>query len=504
MKPPVLIGAQIWKGPVVIALLLVLASGVDAYRKRGSTGKIIQSDGSQADVQRAIDAASDGSTVTIPAGTFNWSGQLTIRKAVSVAGASKDSTVIRNDNGASSMILAQSGKNGNIQIYGLDIVQVADNGAGRGFMISASRNTSSRNTVLIHDCKLDQNGVFSYSVDCGSNGIIIWGCDFIAGKGMGGVTMVCGWDYESYNQPSTLGTKDTDGLHNIYIEDCTFLNGSLAITNFDSNSRMVFRHNFCQDSGLNSHGQESSPTGTVSFEIYDNTFKITKDNPRNMGYWVCVRGGTGVVTDNRMDEVPWGADQIQLNVFSIGCGINDGHGGILCPIQYPAPRQTGWAWADNQANWGKVKGNPQLLEGGRSPGYFLANGKGAVCDPVYVWGNTGPGTQAPYYVAARNTYSPDVCGNGLKISQFLQKGRDFIVDQGPKPGYTKYPYPHPLRSGQGGGQPSPTPTPQPTLTPEPTATPTPQPTPSPSPARYHQRIDAHSDSPIDITVTPVH
>jgi hypothetical protein len=452
MKPPVLIGAQIWKGPVVIALLLVLASGADAYRKRGSTGKIIQSDGSQAGVQRAIDAASDGSTVTIPAGTFNWSGQLTIRKAVSVAGAGKDSTVIRNHNGASSMILAQSGKNGNIQIYGLDIVQVADNGGGRGFMISASRDTSSQNTVLIHDCKLDQNGVFSYSIDCGTNGIIIAACDFMAGSGMGGVTMVdMSFNYEEYKKPSTLGIKDTDGLHNTYIEDCTFLNGSLAITNFDSNSRMVFRHNFCQDSALNSHGQESSPTGTVSFEIYDNTFKITKDNPHNLNYWACVRGGTGVFCDNQMDEIPWGKDQLQLNVFSINNGINDTHGGIACPIEYPAPRQTGWAWADNGANWGKVKGNPQLLEGGRSPGYFLPNGKGAILEPVYVWGNTGPGSKAPGYVSVSNQYSPDNCGNGQVIGDYLEKGREVIIDQGPKPGYTKYPYPHPLRSGQGGG-----------------------------------------------------
>jgi hypothetical protein len=497
----ILSSTQIWKGLVVIALSLVLANGAEAYHKRGNTGKTIQSDGSQADVQQAVNSASDGSTVTIPAGTFNWTGQLNIKKAVSLAGAGKEATVIRNENGGSSMIVAQSAKGGNIQIYGINIVQVADNGGGRGFMISAARDESTQHTVLIHDCKLDENGVFNYSIDCGTNGIIIWNCDFIAGSGMGGVTMVDkSFSYEAYNRPLTLGTKDLDGLHNTYIEDCTFLNGSLAITNFDSNSRMVFRHNFCQDSALNSHGQESSPVGNISWEIYDNTFKITKDNPHNLNYWVCVRGGTGVFTGNQMDEVPWGKDQLQLNVFSIRSGINDAHGGSLCPIEYPAPRQTGWAWADNGANFGKVQGNPQLLSGGKSPGVFLANGTGAICEPVYVWDNTGPGSQAPGYVSSTNNYNPDNCGNGLNISQFLQKGRDYIVDQGPKPGYVKYAYPHPLRSGSegGGGGPLPTPTPQPT--PEPTP---PQPTPTPTPAeKYKQHITITSDSPIEIEVTP--
>ena len=58
---------------------------------------------------------------------------------------------------------------------------------------------------------------------------------------------------------------------------------------------------------------------------------------------------------------------------------------------------------------------------------------------------------------------PDNCGNGKVIDTYLQKGRDYIVDQGPKSGWTPYPYPHPLRSQLGGGgDPSPSPTPTPT------------------------------------------
>jgi hypothetical protein len=431
--------------------------------------------GNQTDVQHAIDAAPEGSNLTIPSGTFEWSGQLVINKSITLSG---HDTTIKNTNGGSPMIVATSGKSGNITISGLHIVQVADNGQGRGFMIRAYRDASSAHTVIIHDCTFDEHGVYNYSVECGSNGILIYNCSFVGSgnTGLGGISFVYGInDYTLYNQPSTLGTKDSDGLHNTYVEDCNFSNATY-MSNFDANSRTVVRHCVFSEAGMGSHGQETSPNGVASWEIYNNEFRCTQDNPANLNYWYQIRGGTGVITDNHFDEIPWGKTQLQLNVFSITRGANDGHGGTFCPVEYPAPRQTGWAWKDNGANWGKVMGQSQVLEGGHSPGYFLPNGKGAISDPVYIWNNSGPGTQVGSYVVAA-TYSPDNCGNGQNISTYLVKGRDYFVDAGAKPGYQKYQYPHPLRTG--GPQPTPTVTPTPTATPPP-PTPTPSPTSSPS------------------------
>jgi hypothetical protein len=451
-----------------VLLLLFTASLVPAYTKKDHSGRTYQSNGSQSDVQAAIDAAPDNGTATviIPAGTYDWSGTLTIRKAVSLAGNGE--VTIRNENGSSNLIDARSGKNGNIEIYGLKFLAVADNGGGKGFDIAAGRDESTRHTVLVHDCHFEQGSIYAYSMECVTNGIIVWSSSFVGSgaNGVGGISFVCGWDYKSYNRPSTLGTRDPDGLHNCYVEDCHFANGATGMSNFDANSRVVWRHNRHQDAQLGSHGQETSPIGVTSWEVYDNSFRITKDNPFNLQCWVHIRGGTGVITRNDIDEVPFNKSQFILTIFSITRGANDGKGGSFCPIEYPAPRQTGWSWADNGANWGKVvdKQNPQLLEGGKSPGYFLPNGKGAILDPVYIWDNTGPGTQARGYVWAQ-TYVPDNCGNNQVIETYLQKGRDYFVNAGPKPGWTPYPYPHPMRSGGGGG---PTPTPTPVPTPMPT------------------------------------
>ena len=467
--------------------LTVAAHG---YTPIGKSGKSIRTNGSQSDVQAAVDSAPDNgsATVIIPSGTFDWSGTLNIRKAVTVAGEGVDSTTIRNQNGNSNLILAQSGKNGDIVIYGFKVLAVADNGGGRGFHISASRDESTQHTVKIHDCEFDQNNIYAYSLLCGSNGILIWNCSFTGGQGMGGVSFVVDINnYDLYNHPSTLGTKDPDGLHNSYVEDCSFRNANIGIANFDANSRSVWRHNTMQDCQMGSHGQETSPNGVTHWEIYDNTFKVSKDNPFNLQNWLHIRGGTGVIARNNIDEIPF-KSQFILTIFSITRGANDGAGGTFCPVEYPAPRQTGWAWADNNKNWGKVEDeqNPQLLEGGRSPGYFLPNGKGAVCDPIYIWDTTGSGANASSFVWAQ-TYEPDNCGNRQVIENYLQKGRDYFVNQGAKPGWTPYPYPHPLRASGGGGGPQPTPTPNPTATP---------------PGSHRYQILMESDSPMYMTPLP--
>lgn len=480
---------------LVFCLLLAGALCASAFVKKGSTGRSIQTNGSQSDVQAAIDAAPDNGTATviIPPGTYDWGGVLNIKKAVSLAGNGE--VVIRNQLTNGNMIQAESKKTGNIQIYNLSFKQISDNGAGRGFLMMLSRDPASTNTVIVHDCTFDQNAIYAWTILCNQNGFLFYNDSFKGSgrNGLGGMSLIWGMqNYELYNTPSTMGTADTTGLNNTYIEDCQFALG--AGGNMDANSRSVWRHNTFQDAAVGSHGQETSQNGVRHWEFYGNTFLMTKDNPINLNAWVQIRGGTGVFTGNYLDEIPWGKSQFQLNVFSITRGANDGHGGTFCPVEYPAPRQTGWGWANNNANWGRVEGNPTLLEGSQSPGYFLPDGKGAILEPVYAWDDSGPGSKSPLYVD-KQTYQPDDCGNAQTIETYLQKGRDYYVNSGAKPNWTPYPYPHPLR---GGGQPSPTPSPtaQPTPTPQPTATPSPSATP------YRMTIQIESASPITVNVQP--
>jgi hypothetical protein len=144
-----------------------------------------------------------------------------------------------------------------------------------------------------------------------------------------------------------------------------------------------------------------------------------------------------------MDDIPFSKTAISLNVFSINRADQ-----ISCQTGYPAARQTGQSWSASST---APYGHPIVPQ----------DGTGDVTDPVYIWGNTGTETSDPMYVGL-NQYSPDDCGNGELIQNFLKEGRDYFVNVA-RPNWTPYTYPHPLRAnalGSGaGGNPAPTPAP---------------------------------------------
>ena len=430
-----------------ISLIFVLVSWSSAGWSYTVSGNTYTTNGSQADVQAACSAAPDNGTVkvVIPDGTYSWSGNLSINHALTLAGADATGVTIQNNNGSGDMIDATSSVNGHVNIYWLNIVQVANNGFGVGYAISADRVDSSKYTVMIHDCAFNNSAVFTFMVRCSANGILFWNDKFVGQGTIGGILFSCQkYGYGGWNTPDTFGTSDTTGLNNSYVENCTFSNGGSS-SNFDDNSRVVWRYNTMQDSGLNSHGQETSIYGARAWQIYGNSFKITSGNPNNLQAWFVVRGGTGVITANSMDDIPFKGG-IQLLVYSITRGMNDGAGGVFCPLAYPAPRQTGWGWSAN-SNVAFGVGNDTnagRLVGASSPGEFGADGIGATLDPLYVWNNTGTETSNPSYVFTY-TYPTDNCGHGLQIATFLKQGRDYYVNVA-KPNWTPYTYPHPLHT----------------------------------------------------------
>jgi hypothetical protein len=425
--------------------MISLASMARAYTVSGTT---YTTNGSQADVQAACSAAPDNGTVkvVIPVGTYTWSGKLTINHALTLAGAATKGVIIQNNNSSSDMISATSTANGHIDIHWLRIRQVANNGGGAGFAITADRVDNSKYTVMIHDCSFHNSTVYTYMVRCSANGILFWNDNFVGDGTLGGITFACQkYGYGGWNTPDTFGTSDTTGLKNSYVENCTFSNAGIACSNFDDNSRVVWRYNTMQDAALGSHGQETSIYGARGWEIYGNSFKITSGNPHNLQDWFGVRGGTGVVTANSMEDIPTKGG-IQLLVYSITRGMDDGTGGVFCPLTYPAPRQTGWGWSANSnvAFGVGADTNPGRLVGDSSPGEFGPDGIGATPDPVYIWNNSGTETSDPSYVYIY-TYPGDNCGHGLQIATFLKQGRDYNVNVA-KPNWTPYTHPHPLHT----------------------------------------------------------
>ncbi|MBV9274756.1 MAG: VCBS repeat-containing protein, partial [Verrucomicrobia bacterium] len=407
------------------------------------SGNKYLTDGSQADVQAACSAAPDNGSivVVIPDGSFNWSGTLTINRSLTLTGADATGVKIYNDNASGDMISATASANGHINIYWLNIVQMADNSGGAGFSLRCDRAEPTAYTVLVHDCSFGSGSIYTHMVVCNANGIVFWNDTFVGDgpndpNGLGGISFVCDkYGYtSSWNTPDTYGTQDTTGLANSYVEDCAFYDAASAISNFDDNSRVVWRHNTMSNCSLGSHGQETSLYGTREWEIYNNTFIYSSSGvgpsgnsyPLNMNDWFLARGGAGVIFDNQIADIPNNKNGISLTVFSINRSDS-----ISCQTAYPAARQTGQGWsASSEAAYG----NPVVTP----------DGTGDVTEGVYIWGNTGSETNDPHYVGL-DQYTPDQCGNGKLATEFLQEGRDYFVGIA-KPNYTPYQYPHPLHA----------------------------------------------------------
>jgi len=117
---------------------------------------------------------------------------------------------------------------------------------------------------------------------------------------------------EDWSQPTTFGMADTQGPNggerNLYFEDNTFTNILETAPDGDQGARVVIRHNTYTDSSIVFHGggntNDSGNTsgGARQFEVYNNTFNRVNANDA-MNKWIWVRGESGVIANNYMDEL---------------------------------------------------------------------------------------------------------------------------------------------------------------------------------------------------------
>jgi PKD repeat protein len=470
-----------------------------------------QSDGSAADTQSAINAASIGNTVLIPAGSFAWSTGLTISKGIRLQGAGGGALVGNSTNSVTigtgtktfttqaglsfqagqtvraiytangtanymqgtvvsysgttlSLNIATIGGSGTYGLWTFAIVEATaiTHNAGASYLVSVTEpatqsieiagvhfkggigtvnfihnfRTTGGKITLIHDCWLSTSQAQSGNsalTDEASRGII-YRCSFDSGFYSGtGTTGNDGNNVEclqfknpqntgSWSTPATLGTADTGGTNNFYVEDCYFAGIYLQCMDFDDNSRTVIRNNVFDQSAITSHGLETSPSGNRHYEIYNNTFKFNDIGiyTYNLDYLIFLRGGSGCIFSNSVDNprsTQWG----QKSVVKMTCeAVDRCNIQIPCVTTWPAPHQIG-------------QGN---------------NGTSNVNDPLYIWSNSGSGGSiAPTIYDGTGQYGCN-CPSPPPMSMFLQSGRDFIFG-GSRPAYTPFAYPHPLR-GSGG------------------------------------------------------
>lgn len=373
---------------------------------------------SQAAVQASINAAAEGDAVVVPNGACTWTTPVTITgKGIRLTGATKGGVIITHGAGTSNLLSMDADTTHSVEISNLNFLP--GSAANPAFYMYVS---GWGKPVLIHDNYLR---IEHFGVSCihwGAHGGVIANNVFESldanGAGSGCIPVKAEsppFDV-SWTTASTFGAADVTGEENVYIEDNVFKKIVLQAIDPDGNARVVIRYNTFDNSALASHGADTGPDGMRHVELYNNTFIFTTSGtgynyPLPLNYWMYIRGGSWVITDNVIPDISsqmWGdKGEIIVTVQN----IRRAAGPYPCWPTYPAPRQFG-------------QGH---------------NGTSYVAEPAYIWNNIG--LQAPGIA----DYNPDECGNNAQTTDFIQPNRDFYLGVA-KPGYVKFSYPHPLRS----------------------------------------------------------
>jgi hypothetical protein len=391
-------------------IILVLLSGGLAHATTYNAASC-----SNTDVQAAINLAVDGDTVTVPAGGCTWTS-IAIVHAIIFQGAGSGALTVTLNSNPSFTITKQTG--GMVKVQGFTFTASNNNNLPHPIVVQGpwptgqpvlfAHNAFVLNGASMMDILVAGGVILSHNTFNG-----LWNDFLLTVKDLTNTT--------SWTTADSLGSHDTNGLLNVYIEDNTFNGGSNGVFDCDDNCRMVVRHNtFIESGGFNSHGEDTSPYGMRQFEIYNNSFTFPdqtcaggQTSLSNINQYIWIRGATGVVFSNSMDDLQstcWGPKpEVRMSIR----GAEDVRPQGACnQVTYPVPHQLG------QSN----------------------NGSSDFTDPIYFWSNTGTIEITPDWGFG------NPCG--FTFSTFFQWGRDGINSAGTggsaKSGYTSYTYPHPL------------------------------------------------------------
>jgi hypothetical protein len=336
-------------------------------------------------VQSAINAATNGDTVSVPTGTCTWSSQLSLpdTKKLTLQGAGIDKTTV-----TGSVHFNKSGSrvtgftfNGNQTMrseghgFRFDHNKVIFSRWGEGFYIA---HLSGQPPVAPPHGLIDNNHFVNGRV-------VSSGSQYMLSEG---------------DQQHSLWTTELDlgGATSVYIEDNTFTmtdNGqSRNVIDGNYGGRYVFRYNTVVGMWYaEAHSpQEQGNRGMRSWEIYGNTF----NNNSNMNYYPYrIRGGTGLIFSNSITG-NWTNNGIAFD--NVRSYASSGLGGGMCN------GSSGWDGNSNQYGYpcrdqiGRSKDSPRWSH--NPPGKYTQS-----LVPAYVWLNR-TGSNAELTVDVINEVPP--------------------------------------------------------------------------------------------------
>ena len=390
----------------IVPVFLLVASQLRATDRLATSASL-------AAVQAQVDVAVNGDTVLIPNGSATWNAPLNIggkriiiraqnitpATTLGTGGSMPARNVVITNASASTLMSFTTGNDFHCGVGGIRI----NEGSGVGNYITVTG--SGTKPMLIWDCYFEVKNRFGDPPNAciirhTALGGVMWNTWIQGvGPGSGGQDFPEGASVQvfsprAWTTDSTMGTLDTGGLVNFYIENCRWQDFGQS-PDIDDNGRVVVRYStFDGTSGL-THGF-SSPTGGRHVEYYHNDMKSTSSNRNIAGRAFWLRAGTILFTDNTVN-VPYQGygDPMLLDVG------DENHPAGTYPIN-------------------------------RAPGQGYSGGS-HVSDPIYIWNNTG--TDATNWNHHDLFWVPQVV-----------LGRDIFVNSGAKPGYTQFTHPHPLRA----------------------------------------------------------
>lgn len=307
---------------------------------------------SQPAVQTALNQATTGDTVAIPAGTCTWSSPMTISNlGITLTGAGAGQTIIIDgvpqSSGTAVQISVPSGKS--FRITGMTIqAQSALNITTFLYIYGGSTNfRMDHMTFTGWDATYNSNGeaivitqdIFGV-IDHNSFTSFFWQFFNCMNADYGGGT----YGDASWSSPTMLGTNDA-----LYFEDNTFTNteyGSIqSVIDSDGNGgRVVIRHNTFNTFFNGGHGTETAgrPRGTRKWEVYDNTYHCDARGSNTCFTGVQYRSGTGVVFGNTFDV--------------INGTLQQGWGSAVYIPTYRTSDNLNWGTCDGTGPWDKNDG----------------------------------------------------------------------------------------------------------------------------------------------------
>jgi PKD repeat protein len=316
-------------------------------------GNTIQADScKQADVQAAIESASSGNTVQVPAGSCTWSSTVTIpdSKKIILRGAGKSSTVITA--GATALNVGRSGS----RVTGF---RFQTSGSYTFISVAGRNGWRIDNCRFQYESKADAISPRDTSADNATPVGLIDSCEFINARvaviGSGQMLNEGYSQHHLWYEPLGLGTNNA-----VFVENSTFVLTLGNIGNImDENygGRYVFRFNEVNDSRLEVHSVQGNNRASRSWEIYNNTFNVVTGETT----WgpMFIRGGTGVAFNNVFKDYSSTPSIILDNVrssrdFSFPPGRCDGSSdwdGNELSNGYPCRDQIGrsidaWLWTE--------------------------------------------------------------------------------------------------------------------------------------------------------------